>query len=105
MTVVVFLPSFVREVLFAYIVGPFTNREREVLELLVESKSVKEIANALNISVNTVEAHKCNLMRKLDMHTTVAVVRYAIKNKIVRLPESSPVLGLSAGLAKGHRLV
>lgn len=63
-----------------------TTREREVLKMLAEGKSVKEIACDLNLSVKTVEAHKFNLMRKLDIHNKAHLVQYAIQKKIIKLP-------------------
>lgn len=63
-----------------------TVREREVLKLLAEGNSVKEIAGDLNLSVKTVEAHKFNLMRKLDIHNKAQLVQYAIQKKIIKLP-------------------
>ncbi len=63
-----------------------TNREREVVKLLAEGNSVKQIAIQLNVSIKTVEAHKCNLMRKLDLHNKVQLVQYAFHQKILRLP-------------------
>jgi DNA-binding NarL/FixJ family response regulator len=63
-----------------------TVREREVLKMLAEGSSVKEIACDLNLSVKTVEAHKFNLMRKLDIHNKAQLVQYAIQKKIIKLP-------------------
>ena len=63
-----------------------TSREREVLKMLAEGKSVKEIACDLNLSVKTIEAHKFNLMRKLDIHNKAQLVQYAIKKKIIKIP-------------------
>ncbi len=63
-----------------------TAREREVLKMLAEGNSVKEIACDLNLSVKTVEAHKFNLMRKLDIHNKAQLVQYAIQKKIIKLP-------------------
>ncbi|MCX6599452.1 MAG: response regulator transcription factor [Acidobacteria bacterium] len=63
-----------------------TNREREVLKMLAEGNSVKEIAGDLNLSVKTIEAHKFNLMRKLDIHNKAQLVQYAIQKKIIQLP-------------------
>jgi len=63
-----------------------TSREKEVLKLLAEGSSVKEIAANLNLSVKTVEAHKFNLMRKLDIHNKAQLVQYAIQKKIIRIP-------------------
>lgn len=63
-----------------------TTREKEVLKLLAEGNSVKEIAGDLNLSVKTIEAHKFNLMRKLDIHNKAQLVQYAIQKKIIKLP-------------------
>jgi two-component system response regulator NreC len=63
-----------------------TPREKEVLKMLAEGNSVKEIACVLNLSVKTVEAHKFNLMRKLDIHNKAQLVQYAIQKKIIKLP-------------------
>jgi len=63
-----------------------TTREREVLKLLAEGNSVKEIAGNLALSVKTVEAHKFNLMRKLDIHNKAQLVQYAIQKKIIKVP-------------------
>jgi two-component system, NarL family, response regulator NreC len=67
--------------------GTLTKREREILKLLAEGKSVKEIAGGFDLSVKTVEAHKFNLMRKLDIHNKAQLVQYAIQKKVIRLPE------------------
>ena len=71
--------------------GTLTKREREILKMLAEGKSVKEIASEFDLSVKTVEAHKFNLMRKLDIHNKAQLVQYAIQKKIIRLQE--PVFG------------
>ncbi len=60
-----------------------TPREREILQLLAEGKSNKEVANILGISVNTAEAHRANVMLKLDLHSLAELVIYAIRNKII----------------------
>jgi DNA-binding NarL/FixJ family response regulator len=60
-----------------------TAREREVLQLLVEGQSNKEVASSLGIGVKTAEAHRANLMKKLGVHSMSELVRYAIRNKIV----------------------
>lgn len=60
-----------------------TPREREVLQLLAEGKSNKEVASLLGISINTVEAHRANIMVKLDLHSITELVHYAIRNKII----------------------
>jgi DNA-binding NarL/FixJ family response regulator len=68
--------------------GTLTKREREILKMLAEGRSVKEIACGFDLSVKTVEAHKFNLMRKLDIHNKAQLVQYAIQKKIIRLPET-----------------
>lgn len=60
-----------------------TPREREIVQLLAEGKSNKEVASLLNISVKTVETHRTNIMKKLDLHSVSELVRYAIRNKII----------------------
>ena len=60
-----------------------TSREREVVQLLAEGKSSKEIASSLSLSVKTVETHRANIMRKLDLHNVSELVRYAVRNQIV----------------------
>ena len=67
--------------------GTLTKREREILKMLAEGRSVKEIATGFDLSVKTVEAHKFNLMRKLDIHNKAQLVQYAIQKKIIRLME------------------
>jgi DNA-binding NarL/FixJ family response regulator len=71
--------------------GTLTKREREIMKLLAEGKSVKEAATEFNLSVKTVEAHKFNLMRKLDIHNKAQLVQYAIQKKVIRLPEAVEV--------------
>ena len=58
-------------------------REREVLKLVAEGLSVKEIAIRLNVGAKTVDTHKYNLMSKLDIHNAAGLIRYAIQNKVV----------------------
>jgi DNA-binding NarL/FixJ family response regulator len=60
-----------------------TPREREIIQLLAEGKSNKEVAVLLGIAVKTVEAHRANVMHKLSLHSLGELVRYAIRNKIV----------------------
>ncbi len=60
-----------------------TPREREVVQLLAEGKSTKEVAVALDLSVKTAETHRSNIMRKLEMHSVSDLVRYAVRNKII----------------------
>ena len=59
-----------------------TPREKEIIKFLAEGQSLKEIATHLNVSVKTVEAHKYNLMQKLDIHNRVQLVHYAVRHKI-----------------------
>lgn len=61
-----------------------TAREREIIQLLAEGKSNKEAASTLGISVKTIEAHRANIMRKLNLHSVSDLVRYAIRNKITQ---------------------
>ena len=63
--------------------GRLTPREREIVQLLAEGKSSKEVAVALGISVKTAETHRANIMRKLEMHSVSELVRYAVKNQII----------------------
>lgn len=63
--------------------GKLTDREREVLQLLAEGLSVKEIASRLTLSIKTVDVHKYNLMRKLELHSQTELVKYAIQRKLI----------------------
>ena len=63
-----------------------TDRERQVLQLVVEGKSNKEIAMVLGISPKTVSVHRTNIMSKLDVQNTVELVRYAASNPLISLP-------------------
>jgi DNA-binding NarL/FixJ family response regulator len=63
--------------------GPLTNREREIVQLLAEGKSSKEVASILDVSTKTVETHRTNLMRKLSCHSVSHLVRYAVRNHLV----------------------
>ena len=60
-----------------------TTREREVVQLLAEGKNNIEVAAALGVSVRTIETHRANIMRKLDLHSMNELVRYAVRNKIL----------------------
>ena len=60
-----------------------TGREREIVQLLAEGKSCKEVATILGISTKTAETHRSNLMRKLNCHSVAELVRYAIRNHLV----------------------
>jgi len=60
-----------------------TNREKEILQLLAEGRSNKEVAQLLNLSTLTVETHRSNLMQKLNLHNTAEIVLYAVRKKII----------------------
>ena len=60
-----------------------TPREIEILQLLAEGKTAKEVASALGIATKTSDTHRTNIMRKLNLHSIAELVRYAIRNKIV----------------------
>jgi DNA-binding NarL/FixJ family response regulator len=70
-------------------VTALTARENEVLRLLAEGKTVREAADELFLSMKTVEAHKLNLMRKLDIHHRAALVAYAVQHGIVPVSAAS----------------
>jgi DNA-binding NarL/FixJ family response regulator len=78
-------PRVSRAVVQAYLTrsdlppDPLTSREREILQLIAEGQTTKEIAWRLHLRVKTVESHRINLMRKLDIHETATLVRYAIR--------------------------
>ncbi|HXT74485.1 MAG TPA: response regulator transcription factor [Candidatus Angelobacter sp.] len=63
---------------------PLSPRERQVLQLIAEGKTTKEVAGVLNISVKTAETHRTRLMEKLDIHETAGLVRYAIRRGLVQ---------------------
>ena len=65
-----------------------TAREREVLKLLAEGRTVRSAAVVLGLSVKTVDAHKFNLMRKLGIHNKAELVMWAIQRKVVKVPAS-----------------
>jgi DNA-binding NarL/FixJ family response regulator len=76
-----------------------TSREREVIQLLAEGKSSKEVASLLNLSTKTAETHRSNIMRKLDIHSIRDLVVYAVKNDIIQVQVSSPASQPTAGSA------
>jgi DNA-binding NarL/FixJ family response regulator len=65
-----------------------TPREREIVQLLAEGKSTKEVAVALGLSVKTAETHRSNIMRKLQLHSVSDLVLYAVRNNIVHVVQS-----------------
>jgi DNA-binding NarL/FixJ family response regulator len=66
-----------------------TPREREIVQLLAEGKSTKEVAVALGLSVKTAETHRSNIMRKLELHSVSELVLYAVRNHIVHVAPAS----------------
>lgn len=60
-----------------------TNREKEVLQLLAEGRSNKEVATQLNVGLSTIETHRAKLMQKLNLHSTAEVVLYAVRKGII----------------------
>ena len=83
-------PGISRAVVGAYLSktevqsDPLSARERQVLQLVGEGKSAKEVAQQLGVSVKTVESHRARLMRKLDLHETAGLVRYAIRHGLIQ---------------------
>jgi two-component system, NarL family, response regulator NreC len=62
---------------------PLSDRERQVLQLVAEGKTSKEVATVLGISVKTAESHRNHIMEKLDIHDVAGLVRYAIRHKLI----------------------
>jgi DNA-binding NarL/FixJ family response regulator len=84
---------------------PLTAREREIVQLLAEGNSSKRIAAILGISVKTVDTHRATIMRKLDAHSIVDIVHYAIRNNLVQ-PQIGVTLRRRQGRGRtvfGHR--
>lgn len=65
------------------VADPLTGRQREILQMLAEGKSTKEIAFALNLSIKTAEAHRCQIMNRLDIHDLAGLVRYALRSGLI----------------------
>jgi len=63
--------------------GRLTPRQCEIVQLVAEGRSTKEVATLLNISVKTAETHRANLMRRLNCHSAAELVRYALRNQII----------------------
>ncbi len=63
--------------------GLLTEREKEILQLLAEGRSNKEVASTLDLSPNTVETHRTRIMQKLDLHSSAEIVLYAVRKKII----------------------
>lgn len=92
-------PSISNMVVKGYLHGPnmgdgsddplslLTDREREILQLVADGLSSKEIASQLDLSVRTVDAHRANIMNKLNIHTTPGLVKFAIRNRLTTVEE------------------
>ena len=65
--------------------GQLTSRQREIVQLLAEGKSSKEVSSTLGLSVKTVETHRANIMRRLGCHSVSDLVRYALRNTIIQV--------------------
>jgi DNA-binding NarL/FixJ family response regulator len=63
---------------------PLSSRERQVLQLVAEGKTTKEVATILNVSVKTAESHRTNIMQKLNIHEIAGLVRYAIRKGLIQ---------------------
>ncbi len=91
----VFSPAVSRAMLDGYVFGEghareadaklqlLTDREREVLQLIAEGKSSKEVAALMAVSIHTVDSHRKHLMEKLDLHNTAQLVRFAVQTRLV----------------------
>jgi two-component system response regulator NreC len=64
---------------------PLTSREKEILKLFAEGFVNREISEQLDISIRTVETHKNHIMKKLELKSTVELIKFAIRNKIVEI--------------------
>jgi len=71
--------------------GGLSAREREVLQLVAEGRSAKEIAAILNVSVKTIEFHKYGMMKKLGLHTSAELATYAVQKELLGLLPSQPI--------------
>jgi DNA-binding NarL/FixJ family response regulator len=86
----VILNEFIREGAFTNIStistvlhNPLSSREREIVQLIAEGKNSRKVSLYLGISAKTVETHRTNIMRKLEIHNVSELVRYAVRNKII----------------------
>jgi DNA-binding NarL/FixJ family response regulator len=84
-----FTPKVSEALLGSFVAGAkpkkavLSNRERGVVQLIAEGYTNKQIASILSLSVKTVETHRSAIMRKLDLHSSAAIVRYAVRNKFL----------------------
>ena len=92
-------------------VDPITVREREVLQLVAEGRTTKQVAAVLRLSTKTAESYRAQLMQKLEIHNTAGLVRYAIRHGVIQavfvLSCAAPALGIStaarAAPVRAHR--
>jgi DNA-binding NarL/FixJ family response regulator len=70
--------------------GTLTQREGQVVRLLAQGKSTKEVAALLDLSVKTAETHRSNIMHKLGLHSISELILYAVRNNLIETPDSSP---------------
>ena len=76
-------------------------REREVVQLVAEGKTSKEVAVILNVAVKTADTHRSNILLKLKLHSIAELVLYAVRNEIVHVPLPSVVRSPNPGVAEG----
>jgi DNA-binding NarL/FixJ family response regulator len=70
-----------------------SDREREVLKLVAEGRTNREVADTLNVAEKTVATHRANVMRKLELHNMSELVRYAIRERLIDVDASGPIPG------------
>jgi DNA-binding NarL/FixJ family response regulator len=77
-------------------------REREIVQLVAEGHTTRKVARMLTMSIKTVETHRSNLMRKLEIHSTAQLILYAVRNQIIHIDK--PMLEISPNNAQEKRL-
>jgi DNA-binding NarL/FixJ family response regulator len=82
------LDGYLRGTPFSGVRSLLTAREREVVQLLAEGSSTKEVAGVLGLSVKTAETHRSNIMRKLQLHSVSSLVLYAVRHNIVHVVQA-----------------
>jgi len=82
----VLLQDYIRQLKHKHVRDSYdllTEREKEVFQLIAEGKTNKDVAGLLNLSPQTVESHRANLMQKLDLHSTADIILYAVRKRII----------------------
>ena len=82
----VLLQDYIRQLKHQHVQDSYdllTEREKEVLQLIAEGKTNKDVAGLLNLSPQTIESHRANLMQKLDLHSTADIILYAVRKRII----------------------